>query len=274
MPYACEMVGMGVQRMVDTDPNGAWALLQIDMRNAFNTISRKAMLVACAEKTPAAFHWLKWCYMGSCALFSQGQQLVQSTNGVHQGDAMGPLGFALGLDMALDKCLEPQAALKWTSWYLDDGSLIGRVSDLAAYFECLLPALSAVGLEVRLDKCALWGPGASEVANLHPNHPLKNVPITPFTSESGVAVLGVPVDVPSSFFHGRSKWAKASEATITLLHRLRFLPDGQLRHCLLRHCLDACRVTHLKRSTPHAASEGPLEGLSGALRVAVADLVG
>ena len=119
--------------------------------------------------------------------------------------SLGVRGSALGLEMALDKCLEHRAALLWASWYLDDGTLVGRVSDLATYFELLLPALRAVGLEVRLDKCTLWGPGAAQVASLCQDHPLCNILVTPFSSESGVTVLGVPVDYPRhSFTSGRS----------------------------------------------------------------------
>ena len=59
VPYACEMVGMGVQRIVDASPHTEWVALQVDMRNAFNTISRHAMLDNCLRKAPAAYNWLR-----------------------------------------------------------------------------------------------------------------------------------------------------------------------------------------------------------------------
>ena len=43
---------------------------------------------------------------------------------------------------------------------------------------------------------------------------------------------------------------------------------------VIGHCLDACRVSHLMRSSPLGVGSGPASRLSEALRVAVMDLVG
>ena len=51
---------------------------------------------------------------------------------MHQGDAMGPCGFALGLEVALDKCLELQRSLTWQSWYLDDGTFVGPMDAIVS----------------------------------------------------------------------------------------------------------------------------------------------
>ena len=139
--------------------------------------------------------------------------------------------------------------------------------------EKLKPALTQVGLEVNLSKCQLWGPGLRGAGHLD-NHPLSKVPIVPFTPERGITVLGVLVDFPRSLTSGHQKWDLATQATVDLLKKLWQLPDGQLRHCLLRHCLDACRVTHLMRSKCRAAVAQSSELLSRALREAVADIVG
>ncbi len=67
---AAEMVGMGLQRLVkakqvegDTD----YVVLQIDVTNAFNSISRDAMLRGCLAKVLTA--WLRFCYNGPSPLF-------------------------------------------------------------------------------------------------------------------------------------------------------------------------------------------------------------
>jgi hypothetical protein len=59
-----------------------------------------------------------------------------------------------------------------------------------------------------------------------------------------------------------------------MLGQLRRLPDGQIRHALLRHCLDACRVNHLMRSTPSPSSQLAMKALQDDLKVAVCDLLG
>ena len=57
---AAEMVGMGLQRIVESrHSRGAndYVVLQVDMRNAFNSISRDAVLRGCLAKVPTAYNW-------------------------------------------------------------------------------------------------------------------------------------------------------------------------------------------------------------------------
>ena len=77
---------------------------KVDMRNTFNSISRDAVLRGCLAKVPTAYNWLRFCYGGGSPLLCQGRLLCVSHVGLHQGDACGPLGFALGLDAGLDQC--------------------------------------------------------------------------------------------------------------------------------------------------------------------------
>ncbi len=93
------------------------------------------MLRGCLAKVPMAFNWLRFCNNGPSPLFCQGRQFCESHVGVHQGDACGPLGFALGLDQGLDKC-SPRG-LVWESWYLDDGHIVGKPKDVFARLQDL-----------------------------------------------------------------------------------------------------------------------------------------
>ena len=123
---AAEMVGMGVQRLVDSlDPGGQWAVMQIDVRNAFNCIDRGAILKGCAEICPGLYNWLSFCYGQKSPLFCQGSFLCWSQTGVHQGDACGPAAFSLGLEVGLRECRKLALASDiplWECWYLDDSS--------------------------------------------------------------------------------------------------------------------------------------------------------
>ena len=89
----------------------------MDVANGFNTIDRQAIVRRAIAKVPAAAPWLQWCYAQEVPLFCQGKTLCLSRAGVHQGDALGPLGFALGLDEALDACAAEMRALHWCTWY-------------------------------------------------------------------------------------------------------------------------------------------------------------
>ena len=287
---AAEMVGMGLQRLVQSKAakgDHDYVVLQVDMRNAFNSVSRDAVLKGCMAKVPSAYNWLKFCYGGASPLYCQGRLFCHSHVGVHQGDACGPLGFALGLDEGLDQC--ESRDVEWELWYLDDGHIVGRVPDVLARLKDLQEALIRVGLALNLEKCKMWGPGiqtkdepAPRYPNeLPPNHPGRSVPVIPFGGDHGITALGVPVDAPRGPSRKepfvapecKLKWTSAVEETNRLLVRLRSYPEGQVRLTLLRYCLDACRVNHLLRSTEvEEAGESP-GVLRAALQEAAQDLL-
>ena len=93
--------------------------------------------------------------------------------------------------------------------------------------------------------------------------------------------LGVPVDAPKGH-RGESigapeclsRWSKAVEQTHLFLERLRAYPEGQVRHVLLRFCLDACRVVHLLRSTEYEEAGDSPASLRARLQEATQDLLG
>ena len=110
---------------------------------------------------------------------------------------MGPAAFAAGLQPCV---LELRAEyLTWSVFYLDDGILVGPLDRLQAAFTGLCRNLATIGLAVNLKKCDLWGPGAHVTAELPDNHLLRQVPETPFVSDSGLKVLGVPVGRTGEF---------------------------------------------------------------------------
>ncbi len=126
---AAELAAMGLQGLVRTlPPDGDWVVLQVDMTNAFNTIDRLAMLRGAMKVAPGAFNWLRFCYDEPTGLICAGQRFCESRTGVHQGDAMGPLAFALGLKSVTDEA--PALDLIWKSWYLDDGTIVGPAREV------------------------------------------------------------------------------------------------------------------------------------------------
>ena len=109
---------------------------------------------------------------------------------------MGPIGFALALEAALDKCRDAERNIPWCTWYLDDGLLVGSLESVTDYMEVLVPALHDIGLQVNLSKCSLWGPGvqlADDMSDLIPDstpigHPIRHVPIVPYGGKEGITV--------------------------------------------------------------------------------------
>ena len=145
VPSACPTIVYALRRAANELPlSGDWAVLQVDMANAFNTVARSAIMSGARVKVPAVVPWLEFCYSKTVPLFT-GDTCINSVTGTHQGCPMGPLGFALGI----------HAALQSTAFYLDDGHLLGSMTDLAAVFPVLQAQLAGVGLRANLRKCNL-----------------------------------------------------------------------------------------------------------------------
>ena len=135
--------------------------------NAFNTVSRAAILTSVAQRTPHILPWVRRCLGSPSALLCKGWSgTLLSSEGAQQGDPLEPLFFALGLQPVLEGI---PGDFQWHAFYLDDGSLVGDIPTLHRALAYLIPALSASGLIPNLTKCTLWGPAtASLVASCPP----------------------------------------------------------------------------------------------------------
>ena len=80
-------------RLRDSDK----ALLKIDFKNAFNLIDRKAFAAATAKLFPGLAKWTHWCYGEASMLLYDHRWVIESSQGVQQGDPLGPLYFCCGL---------------------------------------------------------------------------------------------------------------------------------------------------------------------------------
>eukprot|EP00731_Ephydatia_muelleri_P033215 Em0026g35a len=100
-----------------------FVVLKVDMKNAFNMVSREAILSECSKHFPELLPWSTWCYSQHPILWHPLGSL-HSEQGVQQGDPLGPLLFSLVLNKAVTAnpvCAE----LSYHAWYLDDGVLAG-----------------------------------------------------------------------------------------------------------------------------------------------------
>ena len=89
-----------------------------------------------------------------------GDTTIAIQTGTHQGCPLGPLGFYLGIHHVLTAIGTP-GNLAWSSWYLDDGLLVGTADQLSRALETLQPAFLSLGLEINLTKCEVWGPAVA-----------------------------------------------------------------------------------------------------------------
>ena len=126
--------------------NGQWATLKIDFENAVNKVSREAFLEEVSSERPGLAKWVYWCY-GQPAHLWAGDTSLSSSQGVQQGDPLGPLLFAQVLRKVTRRLRELHPDLALSGWYLDDGVLVGaRSTSVAVLTE--LSGSDAQALEV------------------------------------------------------------------------------------------------------------------------------
>ena len=138
---AADLVPQGLQAIVSdlhqSDPSGSWAVLKVDLKNAFNCIWRSKVQEALTNRCPELLPWFHSCY-GAPSPLVLGDRLLQSASGVQQGDPLGPALFALAIQDVLDHFAS--CPHLWQSWYLDDVILLGPVEVLNEYLthlQCL-----------------------------------------------------------------------------------------------------------------------------------------
>eukprot|EP00731_Ephydatia_muelleri_P032588 Em0024g132a len=112
-PAGAEKVIHGLRHCIEEHwEEEDFVVLKIDMCNAFNLVSRQALLDECAFHFPDLLPWASWCY-GQQPLLQHPLGTVTSEVGVQQGDPLGPMFFSLAwLNLHLEPA-EFQAAIQW-----------------------------------------------------------------------------------------------------------------------------------------------------------------
>ena len=129
------------------------SVLLLDFTNAFNSIDRSSMLQAIRDMCPDFYNYAAFCY-GSHTLLRGHAFSIPSACGTQQGDACGPLFFAVSVHKMV---LQSAEHLRWAKWYLDDGNLCGTHASLQHALGVISSEGAKVGLHLNLNKCKLWG---------------------------------------------------------------------------------------------------------------------
>ena len=132
-------------------------MLKVDLKNAFNLVSRQAFLDECAFVFPNLLPRVFW-YYGVHPILWHPMGHLSSESRVQQGDPLGHLLFALVLHKvtsaidADDECLD----LLYQAWYMDDGVLAGKRSAVLCALSLIKELGSSLGLLVNIGKCELF----------------------------------------------------------------------------------------------------------------------
>ena len=81
--------------------------------------------------------------------------VISSQAGVQQGDPLDSFLFCLVLQVLVSKLSKEAPNLALNNWYMDDGSLFGKIVDILKAWNIIKEFGPALGLFVNLEKCEL-----------------------------------------------------------------------------------------------------------------------
>ena len=217
-----------------------FVVLKVDMRNAFNIVSRQAVLDECATFFPELLPWVSWCY-GTHPLLWHPLGQISSESGVQQGDPLGPLLFALVLQKLVSSldADEECAEILLQAWYLDDGALAGTRSAVLRALHVIEELGPALGLHVNLAKCEMFSRQGN--TSFPPEVRCSLLP--------NLDILGAPIGDYlhcSKFIAGRCAESRKLLSGLVDVAAV----DLQVAVSLLRMCGSFCRMVHIARVTP------------------------
>lgn len=213
-------------------PASRWACIQLDLTNAFNSVSRRAVACAAQDHNSSMCRFLRWAYGSSSLLVVRGggdggsPLLLSSEQGVRQGDPLGPYLFCLGIRPVLER-LQQYLGDECELWvYMDDTFVFCRADLVDA---------------VRSRICQFFSRGNTHSLMLNDD---KTVIITPdLVASSGVEVLGTAlgtIEFRRAFLRSSISALRSSILSLTALSK-------QSALLLLRHCLIPS-LNHLLRN--------------------------
>ena len=125
---------------------GLNCVLELDFQNAFNSLLRDKMLEAVQNFSPSLFPLVHPANSLPSTLFWE-DKTIQSADGVQQCDPLGPLLFCLAIDHICSH-LKSELCL----FYLDDGTLGGKVVDVLHDLDLIVSEGAELGLHLNHHK--------------------------------------------------------------------------------------------------------------------------
>jgi hypothetical protein len=258
-----QCMGHAIRAGIAADPTCVTA--QLDWRNAFNSVSRDAMLAAVAKRAPKLLPFAAWMYKQPAQLWVAGVPREEGTLisecGVRQGDPCGPLFFALTLQGPLERVRELNPDLCLVS-YADDSAMQASPAVIIRSFRQLVTLGKDIGLEARLDKCGAYSADAAAAADtaaaLGISHQVE-----------GLVIAGTPVGTEAFAVAYTSSRADAARASV---ERMMSLPlNAQDKFTLLRRSQQH-RLAHLQRTLEWQQISAAVGSLRDAALVAACEI--
>ena len=215
--------------------------VQLDWANAFNAVSRQAVIDAVARRAPQLLPFVAWAYRQPSRLFVPGappeSAPVMSQTGVRQGDPMGPLLFALALQGPL-QVIAAQHPDSRPIAYADDTSLQGTPDQVVAAFRALTAEGAKIGLTARPDKCVAFSTDSAAARAVAERLGIQH-------ASDGIVAVGTPIGTdPFVAEHAATKAA----SVLAALDELQQTPLSAQDKFIVLRASQQLRVAHLKRT--------------------------
>ena len=220
-------------------------ILKIDFNNAFNSINRSKMLSVVKDHFPSIFNWTSFCYSNAAKLFC-GENIIDCTTGVQQGDPLAPLLFSITLQELLLDLSKKFPNIQINCWYLDDGILIVEGLQVNAILDYFLEVGPSFGLFLNLEKCEVIS-----VYNLqNPDHICNNNldfvnNLVKKIYSNGFEILGCPIGNQNYCeLFLKKKLTKIRSLCDYILQ----LDNYQISYILLKYCALFPKINYLLRN--------------------------
>ena len=209
-------------------------LFKLDYSNAFNTIRRDKMLLTVLSKVPGIYPLVHAAYSQPTHLYFD--HIVSSSEGVQQGDPLGPLLFCLTIQDMISSL-----SSSYRVFYLDDGTLGGPVEEVLADLRYLVDTSRELGLVLNTKKSEIISKDNTAVSTMQTAFPSLSC-----VSPTNATLLGSPIGGLQSInalIATKIQTLQSLGARLKLLHAHDAL-------CLLRHAFTMPKILYILRTAP------------------------
>lgn len=145
----CEVAIHTVRQLFEDDSNHG--IIQIDARNAFNTLNRNLLLHNIRIICPEAANYVINCYSGPARLFVTGGKELKSNEGTTQGDPISMGMYAIGLMPLLTTLAYTDRQIHQIA-FADDVTAVGTISQLKQWWNNIICYGPLLGYHVNESK--------------------------------------------------------------------------------------------------------------------------
>jgi len=247
---------------------------RVDIRNALNSLLWEVILLAVQANLPEIFAFVSWLYGAHSPLFLKAGVYLTSESGIQQGDPLGPLLFALGIQGLVDQ-ISKIDGIDTNVWTADDGCISDTPAAVAQAIALLEREFPKLVLELAKDgKCEIIGDSvATDPPTSSPGEgPLFPAYLTRVTPQEATH-LSVPLgseEHAQAFVHERLLIKNDLDSC---LEGLLELHQPQIALFILRSCLSFGKIVNWLRTVPPKKTLPFLERWDRTLLHALSDIL-